>query len=68
MPLTHLEEMKLQKYFEECKVPEYKHDRIRKVAEMSKDGVPIKKIRQALRTSFNFVAEYRSTLRRWGVY
>jgi len=68
MPLTPLEELKLQKYFEECKVPEYKHDRVRAIAVMSKDDVPIKEIRRTLRTSFNFVEEYRSKLRRHGVY
>ena len=68
MPLTPLEELKLQNYFNECKVPENRQERIRAIAEMSKDEVPIKDIRRAMRTSFNFVAECRSRLRRRGVY
>lgn len=68
MTLTPLEETRLQNYFKECKVPDYKHERIRTIAEMSKDNASIKEIRRALRTSFNFVEEYRSKLRRRGVY
>ncbi len=68
MSLTPFEEIKLQKYFDDCNVPECQQDRIRTIAEMSKDEVPIKNIRQAVRSSFNFVGECRSKLRRRGVY
>lgn len=68
MPLTPFEEIKLQKYFEDYSIPACQRDRIRTIAEMSKDEVSIKDIRQAVRSSFNFVGECRSKLRRRGVY
>lgn len=68
MPLTEIEELKLSQYFQDKNIPETQQNRIREIANMSKEGVTIKEIRAALRSSFDFVSEHRMKLRRAGVW
>ena len=68
MPLTDIEESRLQKYIEDLKIPPEQQDRIRTIAEMSKDGISFEDIRAAVGGRREIVYRRRSQLRRRQVY
>ena len=68
MPLTDVEEARLQKYIQELKIPQEQQNRIRTIAEMSKDGIPFEDVRAAVGGRREIVYRRRSQLRRRQVY
>lgn len=68
MPLTELEESRLQKYIQELHIPPEQQDRIRTIAEMSKDGVSFEDIKAEVRGRGETIYRRRSQLRRRQVY
>ena len=68
MPLTELEESRLQKYIEELHIPPEQQARIRTIAEMSKDGETFEDIRAEVGGRREILYRRRSQLRRRQVY
>jgi len=68
MPLTELEESRLQKYIEDLHIPPEQQARIRTIAEMSKDGLSFEDIKAEVRGRGETIYRRRSQLRRRQVY
>lgn len=68
MPLTEAEEAKLKKYIEELHIPPEQQDRIRTIAEMSKDRVSFADIKAEVGGRREIICRRRSQLRRRQVF
>jgi len=68
MPLTEIEEARLQKYIDDLHITPEQQSRIHKIAEMSKDGASYRDIHAEVRGCGETLYRRRTQLRRRQVY
>lgn len=68
MPLTEIEEARLQRFINEMHFSEDQEARVREIAKLSKDDVPLNEIKKKVVGDWYFITENRMKLRRWQVW